>query len=131
MSAGSLLRRNVANNAAVQALIEDRFYEGELATVNRPEYPCANFAFQGGAPDIDIADLGDQIVKIWTWSKTSYEQTRDIYEAIRTVIDNQNFSDSECRVIFKRTAEPLDYHEPIDAIYATVATFRARVIKRT
>ncbi|GAH31708.1 unnamed protein product, partial [marine sediment metagenome] len=51
MSEVELLRRAVIEDAPVVEKIGSRFYPGELATVSRPKYPCANFSFTGGVPD--------------------------------------------------------------------------------
>lgn len=128
MAEESILRRKVIENAAVVALIGSRFYPGELATVELPRYPCANFAFQGGSTDPDYGAIGTRLFKIWSWSKADYDKTREIYAAIKAVIDNERFTDSECYVVFKQVAEPINYYEVIDKIYCTVAGFRAKRI---
>ena len=132
MSEVELLRREVIEDSTVAGLISSRFYPGELATVGRPEYPCANFSFTGGVPDADIKDIGTKTFKIWAWAKGNqggYDKTREIYKAIRDAIDNKRFADTDCYVVFKMIGEPLDYFEPIDGIYCTTGVFRVRVIE--
>ncbi|MBA7680227.1 hypothetical protein ES703_88538 [subsurface metagenome] len=132
MSEVELLRREVIEDAPVVEKIGSRFYPGELATVSRPKYPCANFSFTGGVPDADIKDIGMKTFKIWAWAKGDqggYDKTREIHKAIRDVIDNKRFADTDCYVVFKMTGEPLDYYEAIDGIYATTGVFRVRVIQ--
>ncbi len=132
MSEIELLRREVIEDSTVSGLIGSRFYPGELATVGRPTYPCANFSFTGGVPDVDIKDIGTKTFKIWAWAKGNqggYDKTREIFKAIRDVIDNKRFADTDCYVVFKMTGEPLDYLEAIDMIYSTVGVFRVRVVQ--
>lgn len=128
MAEESILRRKVIEDTTVAALIGSRFYPGELATVDRPRYPCANFAFQGGATDPDYGAIGTRTFKIWAWSKDDYDNTREIYAAIKAVLDNERFTDSECYVVFKQITEPIDYYEAIDKVYCTVGNFRAKRI---
>lgn len=128
MAEASILRRKVIENATVAGLIGSRFYEGELATITRPRYPCANFAFTGGDTDPDIGAIGTRLFKIWTWSKDDYDETREIYVAIKAVIDNERFTDAECYVVFKQVTEPINYYEAIDKVYCTVGNFRAKRI---
>ena len=126
MAEESILRRNIIADATVAGLISHRFYPGELATVERPRYPCANFAFQGGGTDPDYGAIGTRLFKIWAWSKSDYDNTREIYAAIKAVIDNERFADSECYVVFKQVAEPINYYEAIDKVYCTTGGFRAK-----
>jgi len=129
----AILRRQVIENATVAGLIGSRFYPGELATVGTPQYPCANFSFVGGTPDIDIKAVGMKAFKIWTWAKGDqggYDKTHEIHRAIRAVIDNERFSDDDCYAVFKMTGEPLDYFEALDSIYCTVGTWRVRTIAK-
>lgn len=129
----AILRRQVIEDATVAGLIEARFYPGELATVATPKYPCANFSFMGGSSDLDIKDIGTSSFKIWAWAKGNqggYDKTREIYRAIKAVIDNQRFSDDDCYAVFKMTGEPMDYFEALDSIYCTVGIWRVRTIAR-
>ena len=130
MAEESILRKQVIANATVAGLISSRFYEGELATVPLPTYPCANFAFQGGGTDPDYGVIGTRLFRIWAWSKADYDETRAIYAAIKAVIDNERFTDTECHVVYKQVGEPTNYYEAIDKVYCTVGNFRAKRILR-
>jgi len=128
MAEESILRRNVISNATVAALIGSRFYEGELATISRPKYPCANFVFQSGSTDPDFSCIGTRTLKIWAWSKDAYDITRAIYSAIKAVIDNESFIDADCSVVFKQTGEPVDYYDAVAKVDCTTGLFRVRRI---
>lgn len=133
LSVYSILRRNVIANATVASLIKSRFTPGELATVSRPEYPCANFAFTGGTPDADYSAVGTPAFRIWSWARGQdggYSKTHEIYEAIRAVLDNERFSDDDCYAVFKMMGEPIDSYDAISGVYGTMGTWRVRKISR-
>ena len=125
------ITNQVLDDSAVEALIKDRFYPGELAEEFNPTYPCANFKIMLGRKDIDTDLLNWIPFRIWSWSELSYDEDYTIYDTIETALQREHFDQDSARIFCKETETPLEAHDPVSRLYYLVAGWQARVIQIT
>ena len=129
MSVRSLIRKTVIGDSEVYALIKDRFYPAQLASVKNPVFPCACFSFIGGDPDRDIPQIGFLTFSIWSWSSLNFEQAYEVYEAVKKALNLVRLVDTEVRCVAKEVSKPIENFDVVTGDYYLMAGWRLREIE--
>lgn len=87
-------------DATLKQKIGSRFYPAELALIEKPSYPCANFRIDPGQ-DFDYSiSLKDVGISFWIWSAESYDAAYKIYADITRLFHFQTFTNNDLSVRF-------------------------------
>lgn len=131
----TLIRKTLLNDDTIQGLVGDRIYPAQFASVDDPVMPCGNFALRGGSPDTDVRDVGYFSMPIWTWHKSTFEDAYEVYEAIRSVLDNEAIkgpgATPTIAFVFKEISLPLEARDPVTNAYYLMVNWRGTVLNLT
>jgi hypothetical protein len=86
----SALKNRVLESSDITSLIGNRFYEGELANIKGPKFPCINAEIDAGGLVERIPEYEITPFRMWVWGKS-----RDKI----TTIYNTLFNEYHCTVI--------------------------------
>lgn len=123
------IRKSVIDESSINSRIMTRFYPAQLATVENPEFPCANFAFIGGNPDNDIPKISFRSFNVWVWSNKSREEAYLIYQLIKDKLNKQLFNSTEVNFVIRETSSPMDDIDHTANLNYLMATWRCDAVE--
>lgn len=112
-----LIRRRALSQSAVRALIEDRFYEGYLADIENPQYPCANFSFRGGSFTEGLRDASTKMMTMWAWSSQSRSQASQVMDAVGGALHREPLRGDSVNMVCFQQSPPLENYDETEKVY--------------
>jgi len=110
------------------AKVQGRIYPAELATIERPNFPCICFRLVGGVPH-PLKSVATVDVALWIWSKKSYSEALSIYEDLKNVLHSQLFRSNGVASVFYETSIPVELFDPAGELYYIATRYSARTLE--
>jgi hypothetical protein len=107
-----------------------RIYPSELALTKDPVFPCVNFDI---TEDISPANIvSDKVrfatLRIWVWSQESHDDTRDIYDPIKQLFNNQRRVKNGTSMVYAEVSGPAEISDKEANVYGVMTLWDLKVI---
>jgi len=99
------------SNEDLRDLVGARIYPAFLASITNPQFPCINFASEGGPKRIYYLPYSRLTIRFWAYSETNYEEAKNIFNLIEDEINGWVLTSEEATMVFTLLAEPTELFE--------------------
>jgi len=123
-----ILRQEALKDATLYALIQDRIYPAEMALIEDPGFPCINFKIYGGSIEGRVKEFADIIVDFWAWSRSSFDQALEVYQALFDFLEFTRLANETIAVVFQETTRPVESYDPDLSAWYVMGRWSARYI---
>ena len=124
-----LIRKQVLDQQAIRDIIAGRFYEGFLAEIRDPIFPCINFAFRGGSFAFGFQEAPITAMTIWYWSKISREQVNQLVNLVTPALHKQRLQGDGVNVVCTQNGPPVDLYDDAKVVYYAATDWMVRALK--
>lgn len=128
-----LLRTDLVNSQAVQALVSTRVYPQRVdLAADTNTYPSITISFIGGIPDRDNYEYNNHLLEFLYISDKSVDQCIKVYDTVNPIINKKYYKDATSNLYFRVTedSKPVDFSGVFgsNVLYIYTNTYRIKAI---